>query len=284
VSDGFHAAFAADGLVEIEWRARRVCVEYGWVSAERRGAPLVVFLHGGVGSRAMWRGFPQELCDAAGYRGLVISRPGSGRSTPRASDEVWGPDFMHRQAHEVLPAVLSGVGIDEPVWLFGHSDGGSIALLYAARFGERVAGAIVLAPHIVVEDICIAAIERERVAYGEGDLRRRLAKYHDDPDSMFLGWSDAWLNPQFRSWSIESEIVAVKCPVLAMQGREDDFGTMEQIRGIARIVPQTEWIELADCGHSPQRDQPQAVIAASVDFLRRCGATAASSHAVTCLD
>jgi pimeloyl-ACP methyl ester carboxylesterase len=250
-------------FVEIDWCGRRVRIEHAWIAPERRAAPLLVFLHEGLGSLAMWRDFPQRLCDAAGCRGLVYSRPGYGRSTPRAAEEGWDLDFMHRQAHEVLPALLAALGIDTAVdkpWLFGHSDGGSIALLYAARFADRLAGAIVLAPHIKVEDLSLASIEKARVAYLETDLRQRLAKYHDDPDSAFWGWNDVWLKGTFRDWSIEGEIAAITCALLAVQGVDDEYGTLEQIRGIARRVPQTRLLELVDCGHSAHRDQPQAVI------------------------
>jgi pimeloyl-ACP methyl ester carboxylesterase len=259
------------GFVEIDWRGRRVRIEHAWIAPERHAAPLLVFLHEGLGSLAMWKDFPQPLCDAVGCRGLVWSRPGYGRSTPRAAEEAWDLDFMHRQAHEVLPALLRALDVDTeraPPWLFGHSDGGTIALLYAARFPRRVAGAIVVAPHILVEDLSVASIEKARQAYLETDLRGRLAKYHDDPDSAFWGWNRIWLHPPFRAWSIEAEIAAITCPLLAVQGVDDEYGTLEQIRGIARRVPQTELLELPDCGHSPHRDQPQALIAAVSRFMR----------------
>ena len=230
------------------------------------------FLHEGLGSLSAWRDFPQRLCDAAGCRGLVYSRPGYGRSTPRAAEEAWGLDFMHRQAHEVLPALLQALGVDDaPYWLFGHSDGGSIALLHAARFTGRVAGAIVVAPHIRVEDLSVASIEKAREAYSDTDLRARLARHHDDPDSAFWGWNDIWLHPPFRDWSIEDEIASIACPLLAVQGVDDEYGTLDQIRGIARRVPGTQLLELADCGHAVHRDQPAALIDASVGLLRRAG-------------
>ncbi|HEX6721474.1 MAG TPA: alpha/beta fold hydrolase, partial [Burkholderiaceae bacterium] len=152
-------------FVEIPWRERRVRIELQRVSpAQARGdAPLVVFLHEGLGSVAMWRDFPQRLCDAAGVHGLVYSRPGYGRSTPRAPDEHWDVDFMHRQAHEVLPALLQALRIDgtrRPLWLLGHSDGGSIALLHAARHPAQVAGVVVMAPHVSVERKAIDSIAR----------------------------------------------------------------------------------------------------------------------------
>lgn len=258
-------------FAEIDWRGRRVRIEHAWLNRERTEAPLIVFLHEGLGSVAMWRDFPQQLCDAVGARGLVYSRPGYGRSTPRDPEEAWHIDFMHRQAHEVLPALLDALGIDparERLWLFGHSDGGSIALLYAARFPASLEGAIVLAPHILVEDVSIASIEKARVAYETTDLRQRLSRYHDDVDSAFWGWNAIWLHPPFRQWSIEEEIRSITCPLLAVQGVDDEYGTLEQIRGIARRVPQTRLLELPDCGHSPHRDQPQALIRAVAGFLR----------------
>lgn len=260
-------------FAEISWRGRSVRIEYEWVGAAAEGAPLLVFLHEGLGSVAMWRDFPARLCEAAGVRGLVYSRPGYGRSTPRGPQEKWAPDFMHRQAAEVLPAFLAALGLDaRRPWLFGHSDGGSIALLYAALHPEAVSGAIVLAPHILVEDVSVASIEKARDAYRDTDLRAKLARYHDDPDSAFHGWNGIWLDPAFRSWTIEEEICAIRCPLLAVQGLDDEYGTLEQIRGIARRVPQAQLLELPACGHSPHRDQPEALVAATRDFLRRHGA------------
>jgi len=275
------SALAASEFVEIDWRGRRVRIEHQWIAPQRSSAPLIVFLHEGLGSAAMWKDFPQRLCDAAQCRGLVYSRPGYGRSTPRAAEEAWGLDFMHRQAHEVLPALLQALGIDtaaQPPWLFGHSDGASITLLFAAKYPAQLAGAIVLAPHIVVEDLSVASIESARQAYVETDLRQRLARYHDDPDSAFWGWNRIWLHPPFRDWSIEREIESIACPLLAVQGLDDEYGTLEQIHGIVRRVPHTELLELPDCGHSPQRDQPDALLEASVAFIarhRRTGAVGA---------
>jgi pimeloyl-ACP methyl ester carboxylesterase len=173
---------------------------------------------------------------------------------------------MHRQAREVLPALLAELGVVRP-WLLGHSDGGSIALLYAAAFPQALRGAIVLAPHILVEEISVTSIRKAREAYLQTDLRQRLARYHDDPDSAFFGWNDIWLAPAFRDWSIEAELAAIRCPLLAIQGLGDEYGTLEQVRGIARRVPQTELLELPHCGHSPHKDQPQAVIEAVTQFV-----------------
>lgn len=252
-------------FADIQWLGNTASIEYQWIAPERSAAPLVVFLHEGLGSLAMWKHFPQQLCEAAGCRGLVYSRPGYGRSTPRAAGQRWAPDFMHRQAHDVLPALLRAVNASGPLWLLGHSDGASIALLYAAT--NPLAGCVVMAPHTMVEAVSLASIERARSAYQTGGLRQRLARYHDDADSAFWGWNGIWLDPAFRSWSIESELATIVCPLLAMQGTDDEYGTLEQIRGIARRVPQARLLEIANCGHSPHRDQPEVVIAAISSFM-----------------
>jgi pimeloyl-ACP methyl ester carboxylesterase len=258
-------------FVDIEWRERSVRIEHEWIGADRHGAPLLVFLHEGLGSLAMWKDFPQRLCATLGCRGLVYSRPGYGRSTPREPEEIWDLDFMHRQAQEVLPALLDALHVDrgrDKPWLFGHSDGGSIALLYAAHFPDQVAAVVVAAPHIMVEELSVSSIEEARKAYVETDMRQRLSRYHDDPDSAFWGWNRIWLHPAFKHWSIEAEVGAIRCPLLAVQGLDDEYGTLEQIRGIARRAPHTELLELADCGHSPHRDQPDVLIHAIDRFFR----------------
>ena len=257
-------------FVDIDWAGRRVRIEYQWINRHLSQAPLLIFLHEGLGSLAMWKDFPQRLCSAAQCQGLVFSRPGYGRSTPRAPDELWQPDFMHRQAYEVLPSLLDALGLDAQrsrPWLFGHSDGGSIALLYAAKFPRSVAGAIVVAPHIFVEELSVASIEKARTAYLETDLPKRLGRYHDHPDSAFWGWNRIWLDPKFRSWSIEAEIADIRCPTLAVQGVDDEYGTLEQIRGIGKRVPSAELLEIAHCWHSPHRDQSARLIDATVRFM-----------------
>ena len=258
--------------VELDWADRRVRIEHQWLRREDGAAPLMVFLHEGLGSVSMWRDFPQALCEALQCRGLVYSRPAYGRSTPRPANEAWAPDFMHRQAHEVLPALFQALGVDtatDKPWLLGHSDGGSIALLYAAQFPDRVAGAVVLAPHILVEDISIASITEARTAYEKADLRQRLARHHADVDSAFRGWNDIWLHPEFRHWNITQELASITCPLLAVQGVNDAYGTLEQIRGIARVAPQCERVELADCAHSPHKDQRDRLIEAVRYFFQQ---------------
>ena len=263
---------AITSFATITWNGQDARVEYQWVGSSDAQAPLMVFLHEGLGSVSMWRDFPHKLCCALGVRGLVYSRPGYGSSTPRPAGEAWRPDFMHRQAEEVLPALLQALSVDavaSPIWLFGHSDGGSIALLHAAKFADQVAGAIVLAPHILVEDISVSSIALARQAYLNTDLRQRLARHHDNPDSAFWGWNDIWLHPDFKNWRIDAELGSISCPILAVQGLDDEYGTLEQIRGIARCAPQTELLELSHCGHSPHRDQPDHLIQAAGLFFQK---------------
>ena len=257
-------------FTDIIWRGRTVRIEHQWIFPERAAAPLMIFLHEGLGSVSMWKDWPSRLCSALGCRGLVYSRPGYGRSTPRLPDEQWNVDFMHRQAHEVLPALLQSLHVDtvhNKPWLFGHSDGGSIALLYAARYPDNVAGAIVLAPHISVEDVALASIESARQAYLHTDLRHRLARHHDAPDSAFWGWNRIWLDVEFKAWSIADEIGAIKCPLLAVQGIDDEYGTLAQIHEIAQRIPQTQLLEMPNCRHSPHFDQGPALMDAVARFF-----------------
>ena len=263
------AAAPAGGplFAALEWRGRPVRVEYQWVGVADVAAPLVVFLHEGLGSRSMWKDFPEQFCVRHGCRGLVYSRPGYGESTPRAANERWATDFMHRQAEEVLPALLAALGVTGRPWLFGHSDGGSIALLYAAAHPDAVAGLIVMAPHFFVEEKAVTSIRAARTAWLETDLKRRLSRYHADPDSAFWGWNDIWLDPAFLDWDISAELGRIRCPVLAIQGEDDEYGTLEQVWGIKRILPATEVVVLPQCGHSPHRDQAEAVMRHAGEFI-----------------
>jgi pimeloyl-ACP methyl ester carboxylesterase len=253
-------------LLPLRWQGRDIRIEYRWVGSSESAAPVMVFLHEGLGSVTLWKDFPDALCTALGLRGLVWSRPGYGRSTPRARDDHWAPDFMHRQAREVLPVLFDALGIRRP-WLFGHSDGGSIALLHASMFPDALRGAIILAPHIMVEELSVTSIAQAKIAYESQGLRERLARYHNDVDSAFYGWNDIWLSPAFRDWTIEAELDAIRCPLLAIQGEEDEYGTMQQVLGIRDRLPGTEILALPACGHSPHRDQPQAVIDAVQRFI-----------------
>lgn len=259
-------------LVKVPFDGRTVDIEFQWIGARRQHRPLVVFLHEGLGSVSMWRDFPRKLCEAGDFRGLVFSRYGYGRSTPRPPEERWGVDFMHRQAREALPALFDALEIGPgrrhgKPWLLGHSDGGSIALIHAASFPDDVDGLTVLAPHIMVEDISVRSIAATRETYLHTDLRARLARHHAHVDSAFWGWNDIWLNADFRHWDLRPMLDHIRCPVLAVQGEDDEYGTMAQIEGIHRYAPQTVLLKLARCGHSPHRDQAGALTAASAAFI-----------------
>ena len=232
-----------------------------------KGPAPLVFLHEGLGSVALWRDWPAQLCARLGRAGLVYSRQGYGQSAPRTDVRGSGrlqPDYMHREALEVLPALLAQLGIARPV-LVGHSDGGTIALLHAAH--RPVSACIVMAPHVVVEDLSVRAIEAAREAFEGGALRTRLAAFHADVDGAFWQWNDVWLSEAFRSYDIRAEMAAITAPLLAIQGEDDPYGTMAQIDDIAAAVPHAQRLKLAACGHSPHRDQSAAVSQAIADFL-----------------
>ena len=257
--------------VTVRWNGREDLIETQWLNPERTQQPLLVFLHEGLGSRSMWKDFPQQVCDAAHCRGLVFSRQGYGSSTPRKVQEKWPVSFMHAQAHAFLPAYFEALGIDtaqDRPWLYGHSDGGSIALLHAAAQPDRVAGVVVAAPHIFVEELSVRSIAQTRKTYLSTDLPKKLGRYHDDVESAFWGWNDIWLNPDFVAWNIAHELRQIRCPVLALQGYDDEYGTMAQIEGIQEKVPSCQLLKLPTCGHSPHRDQPQAVIDAIRGFMQ----------------
>src|SRR3569623_132945 len=259
------------GVVELTRDGRSIRLEYAWVGRDD-AAPLIIFLHEGLGSLAMWRDWPHRLCEAGGYRGLVYSRYAYGQSTPRPTDERWSPQFMQLEATETLPRLLAALGVDserDPPWLFGHSDGGSIALIHAALHPGAVAGVIAVAPHIMVEALSIASIERAREAYRTTDLPARLARYHADPVSAFWGWIDVWLSGEFRVWSIEAMLARLRCPVLAIQGLDDEYGTLAQVHGSRARAPHAEVVELASCGHSPHRDAPETLLRVVIEFIRR---------------
>ena len=237
----------------------------------RPQAPAMVFLHEGLGSVAMWRDFPQQVADATGCEAVVFSRYGYGRSTPL--EEPRQLRYMHDEGLLALPELLAALGLERP-FLFGHSDGGSIALIHAGGAARPLAGVIVMAPHVMTETVALTSIQATKRAYAETSLRDRLAKFHNDVDSAFRGWNDIWLEPDFRDWNIEEYLPTIACPVLAIQGEDDEYATMEQLERIARGAPQVELLKLADCRHSPHKDQPAAVIAAVAEFTARILASA----------
>lgn len=262
-----------------------ITIEYRWINPEHTNAPWLVFLHEGLGSVAMWKDWPQQVCDAGGFRGLMFSRPGYGRSTPRPANEKWPVDYLHRQTYDILPAFLEAVGVTHsmttPVWLIGHSDGGSIALLFAAAFPHQLAGAVVIAPHLFVETLSLQSIAQTKTAYQTTDLRQKLARYHADVDSAFEGWSEIWLAPEFRDWNIEATVAHINTPLLAVQGVDDAYGTMAQIDAIAKQVPHAQIIKLLDCGHVPHREAPEVLNAAIVAFIANAKPSDTSEKATT---
>lgn len=229
-------------------------------------APMLVFLHEGLGSVALWKDFPQRVVAATGCSALVYSRYGYGHSDPIT--EPRKTDYMHREALEVLPELLDKLEIRRPL-LFGHSDGASIALIHAGGAGRELAGLIVMAPHVMVEDISVRSIEAAKEAYATTDMRQKLARHQADPDGAFKSWNDIWLHPDFRRWNIEEYLPRIRVPILAIQGHDDEYGTMVQIERIAAAAPDVELLKLEDCRHSPHRDQPEMVIAAVQEFIRR---------------
>ena len=242
-----------------------VGLEVQRISGRLDRAPIV-FLHEGLGSVAMWRDWPAQVCAVTGRAGMVYSRRGYGNSDPVHDVRGTGrlaADYMYREAWDVLPALLNQLHIHQPV-LLGHSDGGSIALLHASL--HPVSACVVMAPHVMVEEVSLRSIEASRDAYGSA-LRERLQPYHADVDVAFWQWNDIWLSPAFRAFDIRPECRRIAAPVLAIQGQDDAYGTMRQIEEIAPTQGRFVMEKLADCGHSPHKDQPDHTRQLVVDFL-----------------
>ncbi|BBU32113.1 alpha/beta hydrolase (plasmid) [Burkholderia sp. THE68] len=259
-------------FVELKIGAYPLRIEYRWLNADRADAPIALFLHEGLGSIALWKGWPQMLCDRLNCRGLVYSRPGYGRSTARRPEEKWPVEFLHVQAHDVLPALLDALEINAEerarMWLIGHSDGGTIALLYASAFPDALAGLAIMAPHLFVEPMTVEGIEKARNTYETTSFREKLRAYHDDVDSAFYGWNDAWLNPAFLHWDITEEIASIRRPLLAIQGYDDEYASMLQLDSIEAAVDHTQLVKLEQCRHSPHRDAADAVNEAISAFVQ----------------
>jgi pimeloyl-ACP methyl ester carboxylesterase len=240
-------------------------LEAARIEARRPTFPTIVMLHEGLGSVAHWKDFPARLAEETGAGVFVYSRYGHGGSD--ALQEPRPVSYMHHEAQVVLPEILRKASIERPL-LFGHSDGASIAILYAGTFPESPAGLILEAPHVFVEDITVASIAQARVLYNETDLPKRLGRYHANADSLFWGWNNIWLDPSFRTWNIESCLDFIRCPVLAIQGAQDEYGTTRQIDAIQRRIPSASAVVLEDCKHAPHRDQREATLSAISQFLR----------------
>ncbi len=230
--------------------------------------PVIVMLHEGLGSISLWRDFPQRLADRTGCTIVTYSRYGYGRSDVLRKPRE--PDYMHREGEVVLPELLAQLGIERPV-LFGHSDGASIALIYAGAHPGAVRALVLEAPHVFVEDISVRSIAAAKIAYATTDLPAKLARHHANADATFAGWNDIWLDERFRDWNIEPCASKVDGPVLLVQGDADEYGTTAQLDAIVARAPDAQVLLVPGAGHSPHRDAPELVldrIAAFVAPLR----------------
>lgn len=244
-------------------------LEYKWISPKVRSNepdPVLVLLHEGLGSIALWKDFPDRLAEATSCTVLVYSRYGYGKSDRLTAAR--GVDYMHREALEVLPQVLDALSIRSPV-LVGHSDGASIALIHAGAGRRPVRGVVAMAPHVFVEDVTVSSIAQAKVMFESTDLAVKLGRYHDDAASTFWGWNNIWLHPDFRAWNIEEYLPRITSPVLVIQGEDDQYGTVAQVEAIARQVKgPIETLMLPRCAHSPQVDQREATLEAIAGFVR----------------
>ena len=229
-----------------------------------REPPTLVLLDEVLGSISLWRDFPAQLAAATGYRVLAYSRPGYGESAPHAAPRT--PRYMHDEALEVLPALLGALGIRRPL-LVGHSDGGSIGLIHAGAFPDQLRGLVAIAPHSWVEEEALAGIREAGKVWEDSDWPTRLAKHHVDANRVFHDWHDTWLSPAFRDWNITDYLPAIRCPLLALQGDRDEYATLRQIEILGERAGAQVQV-LADCGHSPHREQPAATVAAIAAFCR----------------
>jgi len=230
-------------------------------------ARTIVFLHEGLGSVSLWRDFPDRLLEGTGLGGMVYSRAGYGASSPRPGP--WPVEFMHHEAMTVLPAMLAACGIRDPIF-FGHSDGGSIALLFAAAFPGAVHGQVLEAAHVFVEDVCVARIGQLAERSAGSAVRRGLARRHGaNAGPLFAAWTQVWLCPEFRRWNITAALPAVRCPTLVLQGEDDEYGTALQVETIAAAISgPVETALLAGCGHAPHVERPESVLELVRPFLR----------------
>lgn len=229
--------------------------------------PTLVFLHEGLGGISQWGAFPAQLCARTGLPGLVYERWGYGCSEGLTGSRP--NDYLHREAEDSLPEVLAACGVADSPILFGHSDGGSIALLFAAAYPERTCAVISEAAHVFVEEVCLAGIRRAGAAYEQGELRTGLRRHHgDNVDLMFWGWHDVWLRPNRRYWNMEAELRRMVCPTLIIQGENDEYGTRAQVDAIAAgVAGSTDILWLPGCGHSPHHQLREAVLDTVARFI-----------------
>ena len=239
-------------------------LEYYWTAPYDSDGPALVFLHEGLGSAGLWRGFPAMLTAATGLPALVYSRYGHGGSD--VLEAARGVDYMHTEALETLPVIRDALDLDDVI-LVGHSDGGAIAAIHAGAGQYPVRGMILEAPHFFVEDASIAGIEDAKTAYETTDLPARIGRHHIDGDRTFRGWNDIWLSPDFRSWNIEEYLSGITCPTLVIQGVDDEYGTEDQPAAIGRqSLGPVDAVMVPDCGHAPHRDATDGVLEVMADF------------------
>jgi pimeloyl-ACP methyl ester carboxylesterase len=241
-------------------------LETVWIEPQQLRHPIIVLLHEGLGSLALWKDFPVQLAARTGCGVLVYSRYGHGNSDKLMEKRT--VRFMHHEGEVVLPELLNKLGIKRPV-LIGHSDGGSISLIFAGKYPDAVSGLVLEAPHVFVEDLSITSIAHAKVTYESADFPQRLGRYHANVDATFWGWNDIWLDPAFRLWNIEDYLPKITCPVLCIQGEQDEYGTVAQVEAIKAGAPQTEILMLANCRHSPHRDQGEKTLDAMAEFVRK---------------
>ncbi len=226
--------------------------------------PAIVMLHEGLGSISLWRDVPQRLCERTRCTVVAYSRHGYGRSEVLREKRV--PEYMHHEGEVVLPELLAQLGIERPI-LFGHSDGASIALIYAGAYPAAVRALVLEAPHVFVEDISMRSIAQAKIAYAATDLPAKLGRHHAEPDATFAGWNDIWLDARFRDWNIEAYADRVRVPVLLIQGEADEYGTTAQLDAIAARIAGTQMLMVAGAGHSLHRDEPELVLARVATFV-----------------
>jgi pimeloyl-ACP methyl ester carboxylesterase len=243
-------------------------LEYRMIGPAPEDAPTIVMLHEGLGSAALWGDFPEKLQASTGAGVLVYSRAGYGAST---KVELPRPlDYMTIEARDVLPRVLDATGFRRGL-LLGHSDGASIAAIYAGGLADhRVRAVAMIAPHFVTEEMGLKAIAETRQAFETGGLRPKLARWHGDVDNTFYGWCDAWLDPGFRQWDISEYLAYIRVPVAIVQGTDDRYGTIRQVE-IARqeCYCPVDVTMIPGAGHSPHREAPEATLNALSEFVGR---------------
>ena len=248
-------------------------IEFQQWPATQPDQPDLLLLHEGLGCVRMWRDFPAQLALATGCRVSAASRAGYGYSEPYA--EARRADYLHREAEQALPALLEVLQLQRPV-LIGHSDGASIAILFAAMFPRQLSGLVLMAPHEFLEQQTLTAIRAAGQTWLNSPLPTKLARYHADPQRVFFDWHDTWLSPDFAAWNIEDSLTAIDCPVLAIQGWQDEYASMRQIELIAERVANCRLLQLEQCAHAPHRDQPLQLVQAIGEWLQGLKNTAGS--------